>query len=276
MPASVNHHRLCAPVSYNPRMPEPVRIERDGGVALIRMLRPEKHNAFNRELSGAVMGALEALEADEEVKCAVLTGSGSAFSAGADMTEAVAAIDERGRNDGMAHAIERALRFPKPLLACVNGFAYGGGALLATVCDIRIASATAAFRFPGAVYGLVVGGSQLPRVVGVAQAKELLFTGRVVQAEEALRIGLVNRIAADAEAAAMEMARQIAANSAQAVVATKEVVDRATNVDEGIRRELEWNRELRASPEHHERFRAAAARVASRPSGAPGDLSNDA
>jgi enoyl-CoA hydratase len=254
-------------------MPEPAQIDRDGVVAIIRMLRPEKHNAFNRELSGAVMGALEALAADEDVNVVVLTGSGTAFSAGADMTEAVAAIAENGRSDGMAQTIERALRFPKPLIACVNGFAYGGGALLATVCDIRIASETAAFRFPGAVYGLVVGGSQLPRVIGSAYAKELLFTGRVVHAEEALRIGLVNRIAlsGDVEAETMEMARQIAANSPEALVATKEVVDRATNVDEGVRREIEWNRELRASPEHHARFRAAAERVASRPNAATGD-----
>src|SRR5205814_10370455 len=85
--------------------------------------------------------------------------------------------------------------------------------------------------------------------------------------EEALRIGLVNRIApsGDVEAETMEMARQIAANSPEALVATKEVVDRATNADEGVRREIEWNRELRASPEHHARFRAAAERVAARP-----------
>ena len=108
-------------------MPEPVQIDRDGAVAVIRMFRPEKHNAFNRELSGAVMGALEALAAHEDVNVVVLTGSGTAFSAGADMTEAVAAIDENGRSDGMAQTIERALRFPKPLIACVNGFAYGGG-----------------------------------------------------------------------------------------------------------------------------------------------------
>src|SRR5207253_9214754 len=107
-----------------------------------------------------------------------------------------------------------------------------------------------------------------PRVIGSAHAKELLFTGRVVHAEEALRIGLVNRTAlsGNVEAETMEMARQIAANSPEALVATKEVVDRATNADEGVRREIEWNRELRASPEHHARFRAAAERVAARPS----------
>src|SRR5581483_10862213 len=175
----------------------------------------------------------------------------TAFSAGADMTEAVAQIADRGRSDGMGQCIARLARFPKPVVGCINGSAYGGGALLAVTCDIRIASEGAAFRFPGAAYGLVVGGAQLPRVV---------------RAEEALRIGLVNHVVPheDVEAAAREMARQIAANSPQALIATKEVVDRATGSEDAARREVEWNRELRGSPEHHERFRAAAARVAAR------------
>jgi enoyl-CoA hydratase/carnithine racemase len=243
-----------------------VRIERDGGVAIMRLNRTGKHNAFNRELSGAFMGALETLEADEHVVCAVLTGAGAAFCAGADMTEAVSQIDDRGRSDGMGASIGRAAAFAKPLIACVNGAAYGGGALLATVCDIRIAAESAAFRFPGAAYGLVVGGSALPRVVGTAFARELLFSGRVVDAGEALRMGLVNRVVAGDGAfeQTMELARQIAANSLPALIATKEVVDRALSASDAGRLELEWNAKLRQSPEHHERFRAAAARVAKR------------
>lgn len=245
-------------------MTNAVIVEREGHVALVRMNRPEKHNAFNRELSVAVIETLEALEADGDVHVVVATGAGKAFCAGADMTEAVAAIDEAGRSDGMGQAIARAARFRKPLLACVNGAAYGGGAYLAVVCDIRIASEDAAFRFPGAEYGLVVGGAQLPRIIGPAHAKELLFTARVVRAADALRIGLVNRVvpAQDVERETMEMARAIAANAASALVATKDTVDRATQVDDGARAEIDWNRELRGSAEHHERFRAAAERVA--------------
>jgi enoyl-CoA hydratase len=243
-----------------------VEVHREGNVGLVRMQRPEKHNAFNRELATRVQAAFESLEGDEDVNCVVLVGTGSAFCAGADMNEAVAAIDENGRNDGMAQTIGRLSRFPKPLIGCINGVAYGGGALLAAACDIRIASDAAAFRFPGAVYGLVVGGAQLPRIIGPAYAKELLFSGRVVDAEEALRIGLVNRVVPHTavEAVTMELARQIAANSPLALIATKEAVERATEVDEGQQKELEWNRSLRASPEHHERFRAAAQRVAAR------------
>lgn len=243
-----------------------VIVEREGHVGVVRMNRPDKHNAFNRALSTAVAEAFDVLEADDDIFVAVLTGSGKAFSAGADMGEAVAAMDRTGRSDGMAQTIMRIAQARKPVLACVNGIAHGGGAFLAVTCDLRIASDTAAFRFPGASYGIVVGGAQLPRIVGPAYAKELLFTGRVVQAEEALAIGLVNRVAplADVEAVTMDMARQIAANSPQALVATKNVVDRATEADEAMQAEMEWNRELRQSADHSERFRAAAERVAKR------------
>lgn len=250
-------------------MSELAIVERDGGVAVVRINRTEKQNAFNIAVSTAVTQAFDALEADADVVCVVLTGAGKAFSAGADMTEAVAKIDENGRSDGMAATIARIARFPKPVIACVNGAAYGGGALLAITCDIRIASETAAFRFPGAAYGLVVGGAQLPRVVGPAMAKELLFSTRVVQADEALRIGLVNRVVplADVEAVTLELARQIAANSPDALIATKDTVDRAMAADGGQHIENEHNLRLRASPDHHARFTAAAERVAKR--GAP-------
>ena len=94
----------------------------------------------------------------------------------------------------MAQAVVRVARFAKPLIAAVNGYAFGGGAVLAVSCDIRIASERASFRFPGASYGLVVGGSQLPRIVGAPKAKELIFTARTVDAQEAERIGLVNHV----------------------------------------------------------------------------------
>jgi enoyl-CoA hydratase/carnithine racemase len=240
-------------------------------VGVIRMMRTEKHNAFNRELDGAVSAALGEFDADPGVHCAVLTGSGAAFSAGADMTEAVAAIEGKGRTEGMAQTYAALASFRKPIIAAVNGICYGGGALVATLCDIRVASDTAAFRFPGAAYGLVVGGAQLPRLIGPAFAKDLLFTARVVRADEALRTGLVNQVVprAELDAAVMDMARQIAANSPEALIATKRTVDRATEVDAALAAEATFNRELRTSAAHHERFRAAAERVARRPSVEP-------
>ncbi len=247
-------------------MTDILQVEREAHVGLVRMCRTDKHNAFNRELDTAVSEALAALDADGDIHCAVLTGSGTAFSAGADMNEAVASIDGKGRSEGMARTYAAVASFRKPLIAAINGICYGGGALVSIMCDIRVASDTAAFRFPGAQYGLVVGGAQLPRIVGPAFAKELTFTSRVVRADEALRIGLVNSVVAfaDVEAAAMEMARAIAANSPSALIATKETIDRATEVDAGIEKEAAWNHVLRTSPEHHERFKAAAERVAKR------------
>ena len=253
-------------------MTDIISVERDSHVGLIRMLRTDKHNAFNRELDSAVSAALRELDADAAIHVAVLTGSGAAFSAGADMNEAVVAIDGKGRSEGMAGTYAAVASFRKPLIAAINGICYGGGALVAINCDLRIAADTAAFRFPGAAYGLVVGGAQLPRIVGPAFAKDLLFTGRVVRAEEALRIGLVNTVVpvAEIDAAAMRTATMIAANSPQALIATKETVDRATNIDDGSEREGTWNKVLRTSPEHHERFRAAAERVARGNAAKPG------
>ena len=244
---------------------EPVLLERQGPVAVLRLNRPEKHNAINRRLSSGLVAGLDALAQDDEVRVVVITGAGEkAFCAGADMTEALGASRGEGRGDGTVDVIMRLVRFPKPVIAAVNGFAYGGGALLAVTCDLRVAAHTARFRFPGATYGLVVGGSQLPRVVGVSRAKDLIFTARVVEAAEALRIGLVDRLVAlpDLEEAALELANQIAENSPEAVRASKEVIDAVLPLEPPARRELEANLALRASEEHRRRFREATERVA--------------
>ncbi len=234
------------------------------GVAFLRMNRPEKHNAFDRELSLAVCEAIDASEADDDVRVVVLTGTGKAFCAGADMTEALASIDSGGRGDVMAQAVVRVARVAKPVIGAINGYAFGGGAALACACDIRLASDQASFRFPGASYGLVVGGSQLPRIVGMAKAKELIFSARVVEAEEAERIGLVNQLVPrdELDAAAWEMARQITEQSPPAVRWSKAVIDAATIVEKGIELEIEANRTLRGSADHVSRFRAATERVA--------------
>lgn len=236
------------------------------GVAFLRMNRTEKRNAFNRELSLAVASQMDELEANDDVRVVVLTGAGEAFSAGADMTEALASVEGGGRGDGMAQAVVRVATFPKPIIAAVNGYAFGGGAALIVSCDLRIASERATFRFPGASYGLVVGGSQLPRIVGAANAKELIFTARVIDAQEAERIGLVNRVVPHEalDAAAWQLAREIAQQSPNAIRWSKAVIDAATAVEKGVEREIEANRALRGSPDHVSRFRAATERVAGR------------
>ena len=247
-------------------MADIVVCEQREGVAFLRMNRPEKRNAFNRELSLAVAQQMDELEADDSVRVVILTGTGLAFSAGADMTEALASTASGDRREVMAQAVVRVAAFPKPTIAAVNGFAFGGGAVLAVSCDLRIASERASFRFPGATYGLVVGGSQLPRIVGAAKAKELIFTARVVEAQEAREIGLVNQLVGhDAlDDAAWELAHQIAEQSPQAVRWSKAVIDAASTVEKGAQVELEANRALRGSPDHIARFSAATERVAGR------------
>ncbi len=246
-------------------MYESLIVEQTGAVATIRLNRPEKHNALNAQLSHELIDALDKIEGDDAVNVIVLTGAGEkAFCAGADMAEAVGA---GGTNSGYvgapAEAVARVLRTRKPIIAAVNGYSYGGGALLAINCDIRIASEDARFRFVGASYGLVVGAFQLPRIVGAPLAKELIFTARTIDAQEALRIGLVSHMVPleELEATVTEMALAIAANSRAAVMESKQVIDIATSNREAFRREVEANLELRQSEEHQERFRAAAMRV---------------
>ncbi len=233
-------------------------------VALVRLNRPEKHNAINGEMSQELIECLDALDVDDDFRVIILTGAGDkAFSAGADMGESVQRMRDGERRDAAAQAAVRLAQVRKPLIAAVNGYAYGGGAVFAINCDIRVCSDTARFRFVGASYGLVVGASQLPRLVGAAVAKELIFTARVVEAEEALRIGLANQVAplARLEATVIAMAAAIAENDPAAVVASKEVIDIATSTKDAGARELAHNIELGQSPEHRDRFRAAAERV---------------
>lgn len=238
-------------------------LERDGPIATIRLNRPDKHNAINAEMSAELIACLDALEADDDVRVIVLTGAGEkAFCAGADMAEAIGTAGD-SRRDAAAKAAIRLLRVKKPTIAAVNGYAYGGGAVFAIHCDIRVCSDAAKFRLVGATYGLVVGASQLPRIVGAPVAKELIFTARVVDADEAARIGLANRVVphADLMAVVTEIAAAIAANSPTAVKASKEVIDLGTTIPEGGKREVEHNLELRRGDDHRERFRAAAERV---------------
>ncbi len=238
-------------------------LERDGYVATVRLNRPDKHNAINAEMSAELIECLDSLEGDDDVRVIVLTGAGEkAFCAGADMAEAIGTAGD-SRRDAAARAAIRLVRTKKPTIAAVNGYAYGGGAVFAINCDIRVCSDTAKFRFVGATYGLVVGASRLPSIVGAPVAKELIFTARVVDASEAVRIGLVNRVVplVELERAAAEMAVAIGGNSPSSVMASKEVIDLATSSSAAGKREMEHNLQLRQGADHQERFRAAAERV---------------
>ena len=243
--------------------------ERHGHVLVLTMNRPQRHHALNRALASRLVAAMNAAAEDEGIRVVVLTGSGEeAFCAGADMQEAsgveVPATDPRMGT--VADAIDTCSRTPIPVIAAINGYCYGGGARLAIGCDIRLASVNATFRLPGAEYGLVVAAATLPRLVGASKAKELIFTGRKFDADEALKWGLLSSVHELQELmpAALDMAQQIAANSVAAVRASKAVIDAATLSDAAADLEQEKSRRLRGSPEQVARFRAATKEVTGR------------
>ncbi len=248
-------------------MTDLVLIDVTGGVGRLRLNRADKRNAISADLSAAIEAGMDRLDADDSVVVIVVEGSGGSFSAGADMVEGMAHYEAGDRHFNPAqHAATRVAASKKPVIAAVDGPAYGAGALLACSCDIRIASDRSRFRFPGAEYGLVVGAVGLPRLVGPARAKELIFTSRVVDAAEAERIGLVNRTVSvdDFAEAVDEMANAIAAASPVALRWSKETVDAAVSGGDASAMEVQADLLLRGGPEHIERFSKATQRITGR------------
>lgn len=216
-------------------------------IAVITVNEPERLNSLNTRLLKSLLARIEEASATHGVRVIVLTGAGDrAFVAGADIKEMVALDADGGKAFGeLGHAVTSALaRAPQPVIAAVNGYALGGGCELALACDMRIASENAVFAQPEVSLGIPPGwgGSQrLPRIVGPGLASELIFTGRWVKAEEALRIGLVNAVHPIAELMpkALEMAGAIGANSPRCVRDSKRLIARAldADVDGGLRAE---------------------------------------
>jgi enoyl-CoA hydratase/carnithine racemase len=209
---------------------EYILIEKDQGVAILTMNRPEKLNAMNRQLTSELHDAVQQMSADEAIGCIVITGAGErAFSAGGDIHEqrdndrtytqeeldARSAIRSRGSYEISA--------CPKPTIGMMNGLAYGGAAVLASSLDMRIGCEHCRFRFLAAAYGRINSTWTLPNQVGWPIAKELLFSARLVEAEEAHRIGLLNHVVpcAQLRQKTMELAMMIASNRRDAVVGVK-------------------------------------------------------
>ena len=222
---------------------ETLLIEVDGPVGIITLNRPDALNALNDKLVTELTDQLNAWEKDAGIGCVILTGAGRAFAAGADIKEMrpQSYMDAYG-NDFIPRNWERASTFRKPIIAAVNGFALGGGCELAMMCDFILASEAAKFGQPEINLGVMpgAGGTQrLTRAVGKAKAMDLCLTGRMMDAEEAERSGLVARIvpAADLLSVALEAAATIAAKSLPIAMMTKESVNRAyeTTLAEGIR-----------------------------------------
>jgi enoyl-CoA hydratase len=212
-------------------------------IATLTVNRPDKLNAMNGEVIAELTAAFTALRAREDVGGIILTGAGRAFVAGADISE-LAAQDPVGarararRGQALTRLIETS---PKPVIAAVNGFALGGGCELAMACHVRLASEAAKFGQPEVKLGICpgYGGTQrLPRLVGRGRALQLLLTGELIDAAEAFRIGLVNRVlpADDLLAAATAMMTQMLANGPLALAMTIDAVQRGTeaSLEEGL------------------------------------------
>jgi enoyl-CoA hydratase/carnithine racemase len=203
--------------------------ERLDRVALITLNRPDKLNPMNYEMAFELDQELTRIENDDLVRVVVLTGAGDrAFSAGGDIPQMAGMTSEElaARHEFRSQATWRIATFRKPVIGAINGLAYGGAAMLTSMLDIRIGCERTEFRFLAARYGRVNSTWSLPLLVGMGKAKELLYTGRVVGAEEAERIGLLNRVVPSARLrdTAIETANLIGENDPRMVQGIKRLL----------------------------------------------------
>ncbi|MCB1474617.1 MAG: enoyl-CoA hydratase [Rhodobiaceae bacterium] len=221
---------------------ETITVEKRGGIAIVTLNRPKALNALNDELTAELVAAFADIEVDEEIGCTVLTGSEKAFAAGADikMMQSKSYMDVY--KGDLFGGFDRIAAHPKPIIAAVAGYALGGGCELAMMCDFILAADTAKFGQPEIQLGVMpgIGGTQrLTRFIGKSKAMEMCLTGRMMDAAEAERSGLVSRVIPAGELLdeAIKAAEKIAGMSQTAVAMTKETINRSyeTTLAEGIR-----------------------------------------
>jgi enoyl-CoA hydratase/carnithine racemase len=211
-------------------MPDSVRTERrDDGVAVLRIDRPPL-NALSGAVLDEVASSARDLAADPAVKAVVVLGGSKAFAAGADISEFGGPAEARAIGARFRAAYDTIGEIPRPVIAAINGVALGGGLELALACDLRIAADNARVGQPEILLGVIPGAGatqRLPRLVGPARAKELVWSGRQVKADEALAIGLVDRVvpAAELEDAALAWAASLASGAVAAMGIAKRVID---------------------------------------------------
>jgi 2-(1,2-epoxy-1,2-dihydrophenyl)acetyl-CoA isomerase len=226
---------------------ETLLVETTAGIATLTLNRPQARNALDLVMRRELLAALDEIEADPSARVVILTGAGGHFCAGGDvksMQPGSAAAEGRARVTALNRLVTRLVEFPRPVIAMVDGFAVGAGCNLALCCDLVIASDRAKFGEVFAKIGLVPdgGGSWLlPRVVGLARAKELIFTADIIEAVEAARIGLVNRVvpAAELATATRALAARIAQGPPKALAMAKHMVNRAASTDLGAALDVE-------------------------------------
>jgi enoyl-CoA hydratase/carnithine racemase len=226
-------------------MAEFVHVETDAAVATIRLARPPM-NALNAQVQDEIEAAAEQVASDDDIRAAVIYGGEKVFAAGADIKEMAdagygrMAVDTRR----LQAAFTAVARIPKPVVAAITGYALGGGLELALCADFRVAGASAKVGQPEILLGVIpgAGGTQrLPRLIGPARAKDIIFTGRFVGAEEAHAIGLVDRVVPDAEVydAALALVKRYASGPAVALRAAKQAIDDGLGVDLATGLEIE-------------------------------------
>lgn len=236
-----------------------IKIETRGAVGVITLDRPKALNALNSELIGELSQALDAFESDHRVHCVVLTGGDKAFAAGADIKEMQQKSFSEVYLEDFTVSWERVGRMRKPVIAAVAGYALGGGCELAMMCDFVIAADNAKFGQPEITLGIIpgVGGTQrLASLIGKSKAMDMCLTGRMLDAAEAERAGLVSRIVPADQLldTAIKTAEKIAEMSLPAVMMAKEAVNRATEatLNEGVRFEKRLFHSLFATEDQKE------------------------
>ena len=241
---------------------ESVRVERAGAVATITLHRPEARNALDLVMRRELLGALDEVEGDEGARVLVVTGAGGHFCSGGDVKSMRerrhTAAEGRARVEMLNRMVLRLVEFPRPTIAMVDGYAVGAGCNLALCCDLIVASDRAKFGELFWKIGLVPDGGGtwlLSRVVGLARAKELIFTADVVDAAEAARLGLVNRVVpvADLVSATRALAEKIAAGPPGVLRMAKHMVNRAASTDLAAALDLEaFSQGLAIASEDHQ------------------------
>lgn len=217
---------------------ENLKYRKEGHIGILTLSRPKFLNALNSKLLKELEDALDNINADESVYVLIITGDGKSFAAGTDVSEMKDYNSEEGRVLGeLGSSVFKKIELMKiPTIAAINGFALGGGCELAMSCDIRIASDTARFGQPEVGLGITPGYSgcvRLPRLIGIAKAKELILTGDYISASEAERLGLVNRIVAteDLMNVSIELAGKIVSKAQIAVRYSKLAINRVMETD---------------------------------------------
>jgi len=230
---------------------ELVRLEKHDGIGTIRLERPPM-NALNRQVQEEIRAAAVEATADDSVRAVVVYGGEKVFAAGADIKEmaTMSYVDMASRAADLSAALGAVARIPKPVVAAITGYALGGGCELALACDWRVVADDAKLGQPEIKLGIIpgAGGTQrLARLVGPARAKDIVLSGRMVDAQEALRIGLADKVvpAADVYAEAISLVQRYANGPAQAIRAAKLAIDGGLDMD--LNSGLAWESQLFAA-----------------------------